>query len=129
METRAWRKKMTYTESIDEKAREYLADLDSPLKDTLMQVRQMVLDTDSGITETIKWRNSLVFMANKKNIIQTVVGKAHLTFIFFDGVQLADPSGLLEGEGKKNLSVRVSSMDFDQAAFVDLVRQAVALPR
>ena len=120
---------MTYTISTDEKVRDYLAGLDSPLTDTLMQVRQLVLDTDTGITEAIKWRDSLVFMANKKNIIQTVVGKAHLTFIFFEGVQLKDPSGLLEGEGKKNLSVRLASMDFDQAAFAALVKEAVALPR
>ena len=119
---------MTYSISADEKARDYLANLDSPLADTLMQVRQLVLDTDPGIAEAFKWR-CLVFTANKKNIIQTVVGKAHLTFIFFDGVQLNDPSGLLEGEGKKNLSVRLTSMDFDQDGFVALVHEAVALPR
>jgi hypothetical protein len=120
---------MTYTVSADEKVRDYLTGLDSPLVGTLMDVRQLVLDTDPGISEAIKWRDSLVFMANKKNIIQTVVGKAHLTFIFFEGVQLKDPSGLLAGEGKKNLSVRLTSMDFDQEAFVALVKEAVALPR
>lgn len=120
---------MTYTLSADEKVRDYLAALESPLTDTLMQVRQLVLNTDPGISEAIKWRDSLVFMANKKNLIQTVVGKAHLTFIFFEGVQFKDPSGLLEGEGKKNLSVRLTSMDFDQAAFTELVKEAVALPR
>jgi hypothetical protein len=120
---------MTYIPAVDEKVRDYLATLESPLTDTLMQVRQLVLETEPGITEAIKWRDSLVFMANKKNIIQTVVGKAHLTFIFFDGVQFKDPKGLLEGEGKKNLSIRLTSMDFDQAGFVELVKEAVALPR
>ena len=120
---------MTYTKSADEKVRDYLDNLDHSLKDTLMQVRQLVLEADPGITEAIKWRDSLTFMANKKNIIQTVVGKAHLTFIFFEGVQLKDPSGLLEGEGNKNLSVRVTSMEFNQAAFVELLKEAVALPR
>jgi hypothetical protein len=123
------REKMAYTKSADGKVRDYLENLDSPLKDTLMQVRQFVLDAEPEITEAIKWRDSLVFMANKKNIIQTVVGKAHLTFIFFEGIQLKDPSGLLVGEGKKNLSVRVTSMDFDHGAFLELVKEAVALPR
>jgi hypothetical protein len=115
---------MTYIFSADEKVRDYLATLESPLSDTLMQVRQLVLDTDPGIAEAFKWR-CLVFTANKKNIIQTVVGKAHLTFIFFNGVHFNDPSGLLEGEGKKNLSVRLTSMDFDQEAFIALVKEAI----
>ena len=117
---------MSYTKSDNSTVTEYLGNLDTTLKDTLMQVRQLVLDTEDGITEDIKWRDSLVFMFNK-NMIQTVMGKEHVAFIFFDGVELNDPKGLLEGDGKKNRSVRVSSMDFEQDAFVDLVRQAVAM--
>lgn len=119
---------MTEIKARDPKVKTYLESLDTPLKDTLLQVRQLILETEPGIEEAIKWRDSLVFMYDK-NIIQTVVGKSHLTFIFFDGVQLDDPAGLLEGEGKKNLSVRVSSMDFDREAFQNLVRQAVDMRR
>ena len=119
---------MNTIESGNPKVKAYLENLDTPLKDTLLQVRQLILDTEAGIEEEIKWRDSLVFIFNK-NMIQTVLGKAHVTFIFFDGVELDDPTGLLEGEGKRNLSVRVSSMDFDRQAFRDLVRQAVELRR
>lgn len=119
---------MIQHESSNPEVNTYLQELQTPLKGTLLKVRRLILDVDPGITEAIKWRNSLVFMFDK-NMIQTVIGKKHITFIFFDGVELQDPDGLLEGEGKKNLSVRLDSMDFDQAAFQNLVQQAVEYRR
>ena len=89
--------------------------LDDAQRGPVMEIRALILGADPAITEDIKWRNTLVF-ADRKNLIQTVVGKQHTTFIFFDGALLEDPAGLLEGDGKTNRSVRIAGPDFDRAA-------------
>lgn len=105
----------------------YLKQLEGPQKKVVLTLREIVLSTDKSITEDIKWKNCLTFMYDGKNIIQTVVGKNHTTFIFFDGIKLKDPHKLLFGEGKTVRSARFPDPDFDSKAVQDLVRQEIAL--
>ena len=77
-------------------------------------------------TEDIKWKNCLTYAA-KKNAIQTVLGKAQISLIFFDGKQLKDPKKLLEGDGAKTRTVRITPESFDPKALAALVVQAAKL--
>lgn len=106
----------------------YLNSLETPQQEIVLRLRLLALEAKTELTESIKWRNCLVFTL-KKNLTQMVVGKEHVTVIFFDGVQLTGPIGWLEGEGKKTRSVRFKSPDFDGLAFQDLIRQAADLHR
>jgi hypothetical protein len=45
--------------------------------------------------------------------------------IFFEGVSLDDPHGLLEGDGKKARTMRINSLDFNKEALSDYVRQTL----
>jgi hypothetical protein len=105
----------------------YLKDLDGSQKDIVLTLRELVLSTDAGISEDIKWKNCLTFIYNGKNIIQTVVGKNHTTFIFFDGAKLKDHRKMLFGDGKTVRSARFSSTEIDGKAVQDFVRQEIAL--
>jgi hypothetical protein len=105
----------------------YLKQLEGPQKEIVLQLREIVMRTNKSITEDIKWKNCLTFMYGGKNIIQTVVGKNHTTFIFFDGTKLKDPHKLLFGEGKTVRSARFPITDINSKAVQDLVQQAIAL--
>ena len=106
---------------------EYLAALDSPLKPLVLKLRDVVLRSAASLQEDIKWGNCLTFSLAGKNVIQTVMGKDKVTLIFFDGVRLADPQGLLEGDGKQVRSARYSDMKFSARALQALVKQAAKL--
>ena len=105
----------------------YLKDLDGPQKDVVLKLRDVVLATNAAITEDIKWKNCLTFMYNGRNIIQTVVGKKHTTFIFFDGTRLKDPKKMLVGEGKTVRSARFPDAEIDAKALQDFVKQEISL--
>jgi len=57
--------------------------------------------------------------------IQTVVGKGKISLIFFEGVSLKDAYGLLEGEGNKVRTLRITSSDFSKKALEDYVKQTL----
>ena len=106
---------------------EYLAALDSPMKPLVLKLRDAVLRSAAGLREDIKWGNCLTFSLAGKNVVQTVVGKDKVTLIFFDGVRLADPRGLLEGDGKQVRSARYSDKKFSVRDLQALVKQAAKL--
>lgn len=118
---------MAARESKDPNVNAYLKQLDGPQKLTVLKLREVVLGSDPSITEAIKWKNCLTFMYNGKNIIQTVVGKKHTTFIFFDGIRLKDPRKMLFGDGKTVRSARFPDDDIDTKGLRDLVRQQISL--
>lgn len=118
---------MAARESKDPSVNAYLKQLDGPQKLTVLKLREVVLGSDPSITEAIKWKNCLTFMYNGKNIIQTVVGKKHTTFIFFDGIRLKDPREMLFGDGKTVRSARFPDGDIDTKGLRDLVRQQISL--
>jgi hypothetical protein len=58
-----------------------------------------------------------------------VVGKGKVSLIFFEGVSLKDKYGLLEGDGSKARTMRISSLDFNKTALQDYVRQTLKTDR
>jgi hypothetical protein len=55
------------------------------------------------------------------------VGKGKVSLIFFDGVDIDDPRGLLEGDGNRVRAMRIASRDVDREALASCLRQAVRL--
>jgi hypothetical protein len=74
--------------------------------------------------ESIKWKNCLVY-GTTKNHIQTVVGNGKISLIFFLGATLKDPYGLLEGDGKKVRTLRITSPEFNREALANYVQQSL----
>ena len=117
---------MAFKESANELVNKYLKALDTPLSDLFMEVREVVLKTDPSLEEDIKWKNCLTYIQNKKNIIQTVLGKEKITLIFHDGMQIEDKYNLLEGDGAKTKSYRIVGK-VNKTALSSYVKQASAL--
>ena len=115
---------MKYKKSKNDIVNEYIDNLDADIEPLFLDIRACVLEAGSSFNESIKWKNCLVY-GTTKNHIQTVVGKGKVSLIFFDGVSLKDKHGLLEGDGKKARTMRITPPDFNKIALQDYVKQTL----
>ena len=96
---------------------------DNPQKDLVQSVRQVILDTDPRITETIKWQApTFMYRGNIASFYPKT--KTHVSLMFHTGASLPDPSGVLEGEGDTSRVLRILNHD-DLIAKTDAIRQLV----
>ncbi len=105
-----------------------IAELGGWRGEKLAHIRKLILSADSGIVEEFKW-NQPVWSLN--GIICTGEAyKAAVKTTFPKGASLADPVGLfnssLEGNARRAIDFREGE-SFDEAAFVALIRAAIAL--
>lgn len=119
---------MNYTPSQNDIVNDYIDNLGEENAPLFLDVRACVLNAGPELNESIKWKNCLVY-GTKNNLIQTVLGKGKVSLIFFDGVAIDDPFGLLEGDGKKTRTMRIKSLEFNRDALTHYVQQALVLNR
>ncbi len=117
---------MKYKPSQNDIVTEYLGNLPDEIAPLFHEVRACVLDAGPALNESIKWKDCLVY-ATTKNHIQTVVGKGKISLIFFEGVSIDDRFGLLEGDGKKTRTMRITTPDFNRAALTQYVLQTLQM--
>lgn len=115
---------MKYTPSKNDTVNEYINELPEEIAPLFIAIRECILEAGPAFNESIKWKNCLVY-GTSKNKIQTVVGKGKVSLIFFEGVQIDDPYGLLEGDGKKTRTFRINAMDFNKEALQAYVQFTV----
>ncbi|MFW5968885.1 MAG: DUF1801 domain-containing protein [Persicimonas sp.] len=61
------------------------------------------------------------------NLFYLAESKDHVKFGLFDGADLPDPEGIVEGTGKKMRHVKVRSLqELDEAAIAGLIEAAVS---
>ena len=115
---------MKYRKSKNDIVNEYIENLDEDITPLFLEIRECVLAAGPSFNESIKWKNCLVY-GTTKNHIQTVVGKGKVSLIFFEGASLKDKYGLLEGDGNKARTMRITSPDFNKRALTDYVKQTL----
>lgn len=98
---------------------------------TLARVRTLIHQANPEVVEEWKWRGVPVW--SHAGILCTgETYKAVVKLTFAKGASLADPSGLfnssLEGNVRRAIDLREGEV-LDEAAFVTLIRAAVALNR
>ena len=97
---------------------------DNPQKELVQAVRQVLLDADPRVTETIKWKApTFMYRGNIASFYPR--STKHVALMFHSGASLPDPSGILEGEGDTSRVVRILDHD-DLAAKADALRGLVA---
>jgi uncharacterized protein YdeI (YjbR/CyaY-like superfamily) len=97
----------------------FLRDKKHPLTAEIQKVRQIILETDKKVEETIKW-SSPTFMY-KGNIASFYFNaKKFVSMMFHKGALMEDTSGLLEGDGKEARVAR-----FEDAADIDRKKKAL----
>jgi len=76
----------------------WLAAYDNPQRDLVAQVREIVLGVDPVVTEAIKWQApTFIYHGNIASFFPK--SKKTVTLMFHQGATIADPAGLLEGDG------------------------------
>lgn len=115
---------MEYTKSNNDIVNEYIEALGNEIAPLFLDIRACVLAAGPSFNESIKWKNCLVY-STTRNHIQTVVGKGKISLIFFEGASLDDPYSLLEGDGSKTRTMRITSADYNREALGSYVRQAL----
>jgi len=114
--------------SDNEKVNRFMDDLQSISPDKLEMIeliRKIFLRANQKLTEDIKY-GGLVF-----NLSNSLVGgifpyKEHISIEFSNGTDLPDPSGMLEGKGKKRRHLKiVEKQDIDTKNVNIFVAEAV----
>lgn len=116
---------------MDDPIVDYLNGLDAPLRDIglkLLETIEATLPVHSGAI----WHGHPVWSLGDKPGKQPVClvkgHKSHLTFGFWRGRELPDPSGRLEPGARQMASVKLVDLtDIDDALFTDWLTHAVAL--
>ena len=115
---------MKFKKSKNDIVNEYIEGLSPEIAPLYLEIRDCVLAAGPTFNEIIKWKNCRVY-STLKNHIQTVVGKSKVSLIFFEGVSLTDKYGLLEGDGSKARTMRITSSEFNKKALTDYVKQTL----
>jgi hypothetical protein len=107
----------------------YLADQSPRNRSIIRALRALVKRVAPELQESVKWGNGC-WVKGKAPVSYVYSAPAYVQLGFFHGSALADPRGLLEGEGAFVRHVKVRSVeDVDEAAFTALLRQAVRKTR
>src|SRR5664279_1373747 len=116
-------------ESASELISKRIAELGDWRGETLSRMRQLIKEADPDVVEEWKWRGTPTW--SHDGIICT--GESYKNVVkltFAKGASLKDPAGLfnasLDGNVRRAIDIHEGE-DIDGAAFVALVRQAVAL--
>jgi len=102
----------------------WLDELDHPLIDVIQAVRTTILEADSRITETIKWK-SPTFMFKGNLVSIDPKARKHVTLLFHRGAEIPGDHPALEGGSKLARYIRYSDMDAaarGQVALISIVR-------
>ena len=95
-------------------------------KKIVLEIREVILDSDERMKEAIKW-GSIAFY-NKKNICGFRVAKGHITLLFMEGASLNNTDGLLKGDGAKARTYKILKVEeINIAGLRELVSQALEL--
>jgi hypothetical protein len=123
----------TAVESASEVITKRFADLDDWRGETLSRMRQLIKEAAPDVIEEMKWpkaTNPGTPTWSHDGIICT--GESYKTIVkltFAKGASLADPAGLfnssLDGNVRRAIDIKEGE-NFDEAAFMALVREAVA---
>jgi hypothetical protein len=104
----------------------YIAGLADWQAQIVSSVRQVLNQAAPEADEAIKWAQPVYSSNGPFAYIKAF--KNSVNFGFWRGVDLKDPKDLLQGSGDKMRHVKLTSTDqIDQAAFSDLINQAVQL--
>lgn len=119
------------TQAVDD----FMRQLDHPFKPVIEALRQVILGADPAIAEGIKWNapsfRTSVYFATTHLRQRTGIGVvlhlgAKVRDLGTEGLQIADPAGLLQWLAKdRAMVVFQDTQDLERktAAFVDVIRQ------
>ena len=113
---------MPATKTVDS----WMSALDSALRTVAMALRQLILEADPELSEDIKWGNPVYEKHGKVCYLAST--KGYVSLGFFNGAELTDPRGRIEGTGKSMRHIKVRSLeDIQHHDYTYWVREAVGI--
>ena len=104
----------------------WMEELDPHLREIAQTLRWLVLQAVPDISESIKWGTPNY--AKSGNVCYLAANNGYINFGFFNGADLTNPKGLIEGAGARMRHVKVRTMeDIRPEVFASLVQEAVRL--
>lgn len=105
------------TLSNEEQVTQHIQQLDVSISATVQKLREIILSTDSEISEHIKWNNPSFYYNGemkafnpkeyKRDMIVFNLHKNRIMLVFPSGAKVNDTSGLLEGDYKDGRRITV----------------------
>ena len=103
---------------------EYIAAIPEPLRKVAERAREVVDAELEGATSAIKWAHP-TWSIGKAPVCYLKTASRHVTFGFWRGASIDDPSGRLETSGEVMAHAKLREpADVDPALFADWLRQA-----
>lgn len=88
----------------------WMASYDNPMKDVVQRVREILLEADPRLEESVKWQApTFSYRGNLASFFPR--SKAHASLMFHTGATLPGEFPSLEGDGKEARSMKISSLD------------------
>lgn len=98
--------------------------LDGPVQETARKLRELIFDASENMVEEIKW--SKPSYSHDGLVCYLQPAKTHINFGFYQGAQLEDRGGLLEGDGTKMRHIRIKrTADIQPELFKNLIWEAI----
>jgi hypothetical protein len=91
---------------------------DHPMDATMRRAREIILDADGRVTETIKWKTPT--FAYKGNIASFNPSKHVVSIMFHRGAEIPGDHPRLEGDGRLVRTMRFTGLDQLEAGRGDL---------
>ena len=99
---------------------QWFADLEHPLKDAMLRVREIVLEADARTDECIKWKTPT--FTHEGNLMSfNPRSKAHVSLLFHTGASIPGTHPRPEGGGATARYMKITGVDGAEAAKPDLV--------
>lgn len=98
---------------------EWFEQYDNPMKDVMLAVRSVILDTDDRIGETIKWK-SPTFMYRGNMASFNPRTKAHVSLMFHTGASIPGTHSRLIGGGDTARYMKFDDLDDVEASAAEL---------
>ena len=87
----------------------WFADFNHPLQDAMLRVREIILDADARIDETIKWQSpTFTFQGNIASFNPR--SKSHVSLMFHTGAHIPGDHPRLEGGGGTARYMRIADL-------------------
>jgi hypothetical protein len=96
----------------------WFEEADHPLDATMRRARDIILEADSRVTESIKWKTPT--FSFKGNIASFNPSKNVVSIMFHRGAEIPGDHPRLEGEGKLVRTMRFTDLDQLEAGAADL---------
>ena len=89
---------------------EFLLKKDHPLTAEIQRIREIILETDERIEESVKWSSpTYMYEGNMASFFMNA--KKFVSLMFHNGAFIKDRHGLLKGEGKQGRTARFDNME------------------